>query len=225
MSETTQADAAPQNGTTEVPDCAMGPFRADLDVLTPSLSRFSRIGVALLVVSLALGAWFVPPMLHLRVEPNAPAAVVSPDSPVGLVYAPLDVPIGGATITGIAPIDGARLVGAWVVSARDRAALTSAADGWSLRCGGGDSAAAECRLPAGDGQAEALLAALVRRGAPLGADDALPRRIPGGAGATVVTLWQVTRCDATQNAGVTVRARTIAGAFDLPLWLGLPVCP
>ena len=215
------------SGTTIGSGAPTSTVGVELDALRPPSSPFFRAGVVLLVVVLALGAWFVPGMLQLRVQQdeNASAGGLVPwGSQVDLIDVPLVVPLGGATITSVVPIDGARQVGAWVVPASDRATYEQAVDGWSLACGAPNSPAPECQLPADGEQASALLAAVRRRGAPLDAAHALPRRVAAGPGATVVTLWQVSQCDAAKNGEIVVRAATIAGTVTLPLPWGLFSC-
>jgi len=189
--------------------------------------------VALLVVALAIAAWFVPPLLRIALQDDTPssAAQAMPGSGVELDWTQLWVPtLGGVTVDGVEPpgaglVGAPGLLGAWVFSGADAQRFEQAMDAWALSCfdAQGDvvSPTPQCR-PTG---ADDVVAQLASQGARLDASTALPQHIAGRQQAILVTMWRSQRCESAAPARLVVHASNWLAKADVGLLTGLaPGC-
>ena len=211
---------------------ASGTPETSLEALRPRRTLWSAAIIALLVLVVGATVWVTPTLLQVPLgspADRADGAVVPVGTPVNLIYTAVEADVvGGVTITGIDPVGNARLMGAWLLDASQQKQFEYATTAWGVACydpASPDLTVPACRLPTDDSQADALIAALVRRGAPLDDTTALPRHLANRGSGVLVGLWLASECENQFGNAINLRVARfgIRGAASVDL-LSLPGC-
>jgi len=210
-------------------DTASDGAQPSFEVLRPHRSAWSVVVIGLVVLLVGAVVVVTPTLGHQRLRGgNSGFALVPEGTEVNLIVTPFTADfLGGITLTGIAPVGTAKLVGAWVLDGAQGAQLDAATAqlGQSCDTWGPGATSEACRLPLGDAQGEVFLERLIRLGAPLDGSTALPRHLANGASAQLAVLWLATRCDnpAANSIDVKTARFGLPGTASLDVF-GQPGC-
>lgn len=178
------------------------------EMLKPRRSVWSVVIVAVVALLVAGTVWVSPSLTTVNLQSGdiAGGGTIAGGMAANVLWTSIQVnTIGGVTVEGIDAVGPAEAVGTWVLDELQTQQLDDALAAWGQMCAPDGvlvGVSAACQLPAGAGEAPALLQALVGLGAPLDTSTALPKHLSNGLSGSFVVLWSKQPCDAETNTPI-----------------------